>query len=70
MRITVSTPGQKPINITEFKRLSFFERLSSKWFGKAQKIILMTPQNGIQSIEIKEVKEKSEYPNANQSNAI
>ena len=70
MRITVSKPGQKPISITEFKRLSLFGRLSSKWFGKAQKIILLAPPNEIQSIEIKEAREKSEYPNANQSKTI
>lgn len=55
MRITVSRPNGKPISIAEFKRLPLFEKLSTRWFGRAQKLMVIVPQDSVQKIEIKEV---------------
>lgn len=56
MRIVVSKPNKKPISIAEFKKLTLFERLQSRWFGKVQKLMVIVPQDALESIEIKEVK--------------
>lgn len=55
MRITVRRPGEEPISIAEFKKLTWFKRLTSKWFGRAEKVMVIVPQDSVQKIEIKEV---------------
>jgi hypothetical protein len=55
MRITVRRPGEEPISIAEFKKLTWLKRLTSKWFGNAQKLMVIVPQDSVQKIEIKEV---------------
>ena len=55
MRITVRRPGEKPISIAEFKKLSWLKRLTSKWFGRVEKVMVIVPQDSVQKIEIKEV---------------
>jgi hypothetical protein len=57
MRIVVRRPGEAPISIAQFKKLSFAERLKTKWFGCSQKVLVIVPGNNVQKIEIKEVKE-------------
>ena len=55
LKITVKRDGEPPISIAEFRKLSLFERLSSRWFGQAKKIMLLIPEDSVQSLEIKEV---------------
>ncbi len=55
MRITVKKSGTKPISIAEFKKLSWIKRLALKWFGKAEKVMVIVPQDNVQKVEIKEV---------------
>ncbi len=55
MRITVRRPGEEPISIAKFKKLPILERLRHRWFGKAQKLMVIVPQDSVQKIEIKEV---------------
>ena len=55
MRITVRRSGDKPISIAEFKKLSWIKRLTLKWFGKAEKVMVIVPQDNVQKVEIKEV---------------
>lgn len=55
LKITVRRDGEPPISIAEFRKLSLFERLSSRWFGQAKKMILLIPEDSVQSLEIKEV---------------
>ena len=33
MRITVRRPGQEPISIAEFDKLTWMKKLALKWFG-------------------------------------
>ncbi len=33
MRITVRQPGEKPISIAEFNKLTWMKKLALKWFG-------------------------------------
>lgn len=37
LKITVRKNVEEPISIAEFRKLSLFERLSSKWFGQAKR---------------------------------
>ncbi len=55
MRITVRRPGEEPISIAEFKKITWLKRLASKWFGNAQKLMAIVPQDSVEKIEIKEV---------------
>ena len=55
MRITARRLGEKPISIAEFKKLSWLKRLTSKWFGRVEKVMVIVPQDSVQKIEIKEV---------------
>ncbi|MEI3541430.1 MAG: hypothetical protein V8P98_01295 [Acutalibacteraceae bacterium] len=55
LKITVRKDGEPPISIAEFRKLSLFERLSSKWFGQAKKVMLLISEDSVQSLEIKEV---------------
>lgn len=45
MRITVRRPGEEPIGIAEFKNLTWLKRLTSKWFGGAEKVMVIVPQD-------------------------
>lgn len=38
LKINVRRPGEKPISITDFKKLSWFKSLTSKWFGRTLNI--------------------------------
>mgnify|MGYP004472211363 CR=1 FL=1 len=55
LKITVRRDGEPPISIAEFRKLSLFEKLSSRWFGQAKKMMLLIPEDSVQSLEIKEV---------------
>ncbi len=55
MKITVRRSGEEPISIAKFKKLPLLERLRSRWFGNAQKLMVIVPQDSVQKIEIKEV---------------
>ena len=71
LKITVSENGGEPMNIAEFKKLSLLKRLSTKWFGKAQKVMVIVPGDSVQSVEIKEVEVKDgKQQNARKSRAI
>jgi len=63
MKITVSRKGEDPISIAQFKKLSTAGLLFGRWFGKAQQMVVIVPEDTVKSIEIKEVKSR----NANQS---
>lgn len=65
LKITVRRDGEKPISIAEFKKLSWIKKLTSRWFGKIEKIMVIIPENNIQSLEIKEVEKNSEHQYAN-----
>ena len=49
LKITVGKDGEQPISISEFKKLSLLEKLSSRWFGHAQKVMVLIPQDSVQS---------------------
>lgn len=55
MKITVRNSSGESIDIAEFKRLPLVKCLSTKWFGKAKKVMVLIPQDSVQSLEIKEV---------------
>lgn len=55
LKITVRKDGEQPISIAEFKKLPLIERIRSRWFGNAQKLMVIVPQDSVQKIEIKEV---------------
>ena len=55
MRITARRLGEEPISIAKFKKLPLFEKLRHRWFGNAQKLMVIVPQDSVQKIEIKEV---------------
>lgn len=55
LKITVRRDGEPPISIAEFRKLSLFERLSSRWFGQAKKMMVLILEDSVQSLEIKEV---------------
>ncbi len=60
LKITVRKDGEQPVSIAEFKKLSLLEQLSSRWFGHAQKVMVLIPQDSVQSLEIKEVAASSD----------
>ena len=60
LKITVRKAGEQPISIAEFKKLSLLEKLSSRWFGKVQKVMVIIPKDSVQSLEIKEVAASSD----------
>ena len=71
MKITVRNSSGQSLDIAEFKKLSLFKRLSTKWFGKAQKVMVIVPGDSVQSVEIKEVEVKDgKQQNARKSRAI
>ena len=70
IRITVSKPGEKSISIAEFKKLSWIERLASRWFGKIQKVMVLVPEESVQSVEIKEVTENYGRQDADKGKAV
>ena len=55
LKITVRIPGEDPISIAEFKKLSIFERLRHRWFGNVQRLMIIVPQYSVQKVEIWEV---------------
>lgn len=55
LKITVRRDGEEPISIAKFKKLSLLEKLSSRWFGSSQKMMVIIPEGNVQSLEIKEV---------------
>ena len=55
LKITVRKDGEQAISIAEFKKLPLLERMHSRWFGNAQKLMVIVPQDSVQKIEIKEV---------------
>ena len=58
LKITVRQPGEKPISIAEFKRLSLIKRLALKWFGGVEKLVVIVPEKSVQSVEIRETSYK------------
>ena len=55
LKITVSENDGEPMSIAEFKRLPLLKRLSTRWFGKAQKVMVIVPGDSVQSVEITEM---------------
>lgn len=55
LKITVRRDGEPAISVAEFRKLSLFERLSSRLFGQIKKMTLLIPEDSVQSLEIKEV---------------
>lgn len=70
MKITVRRPGQEPISIAEFKKLSLMKRLALKWFGGVEKLMVIVPEKSVQSVEIREEENDEVFGNANQSKTI
>ena len=58
----------EPVNIAEFKTMSLFQRLSSKWFGK---VMVIVPDKTVQSVQSNEAEvENDKTKNARKSKAI
>lgn len=70
MKITVRQPGEKPISIAEFRKVSLIKRLALKWFGGVEKVMVIVPKKSVQSIEIKEEESDEVSGNANQGETI
>ena len=70
MRITVRQPGEKPISIAEFKKVSLIKRLALKWFGGVEKVMVIVPEKSVQSVEIREEKSDEVFGDANQGEPI
>lgn len=70
MRITVRQPGEKPISIAEFKKVSLIKRLALKWFGGVEKLVVIVPEKSVQTVEIREEKSDEVFGDANQSKTI
>ena len=70
MRITVRQPGEKPISIAEFKKVSLIKRLALKWFGGVEKVMVIVPEKSVQSVEISEEKSDEVFGDANQGEPI
>ncbi len=70
MRITVRQPGEKPISIAEFKKVSLIKRLALKWFGGVEKVMVIVPEKSVKSIEIKEEESNESVQDANQGETI
>ena len=70
MKITIRRPGEKPISIAEFKKVSLIKRLALKWFGGVEKVMVIVPEKSVQSIEIKEEESDEVFGDANQGEPI
>lgn len=70
MRITVRQPGEKPISIAEFRKVSLIKRLALKWFGGVEKVMVIVPEKSVQAIEIREEEGDESINYANQSKTI
>ena len=70
MRITVRRPGEKPINIAEFNKLTWMKKLALKWFGGVEKVMVIVPEKSVKSVEIKEEENNETVQDANQGEAI
>ena len=70
MRITVRRPGQEPISIAEFKKVSLIKRLALKWFGGVERVVVIVPEKSVQSVEIREEESNESINDANQSKTI
>lgn len=71
MKITVRNSTGESISIAEFKKLPFFKRLFTRWFGAAQKVMVIVPEDSVQSVEIKEVEVNNDkQQNAHKSRAV
>ncbi len=70
MKITVRRPGQEPISIAEFKKVSLLKRLALKWFGGVEKLVVIVPEKSVQSVEIMEEENDEVFGDANQSKTI
>ena len=56
LKITVKRPGEKPISLAEFKKLPLLERMRSRWFGNAQKLMVIIPQDSVQKSGLQSIK--------------
>ncbi len=70
MKITVRQPGEKPISIAEFKKVSLIKRLALKWFGGVEKLVVIVPEKSVQSVEIREEESDEVFGDANQGETI
>lgn len=70
MRITVRRPGEEPISIAEFNKLTWLKKLALKWFGGVEKVMVIVPEKSVKSIEISEEKSNESIQDANQGEAI
>ena len=70
MRITVRRPGEEPISITEFNKLTWMKKLALKWFGGVEKLVVIVPEKSVKSVEIKEEENNETVQDANQGEAI
>ena len=70
MRITVRQPGEKPISIAEFDRLTWIKKLALKWFGGVEKVMVIVPEKSVQAIEIREEESDEVFGDANQGETI
>ena len=55
IKITVRRPGEEPISIAQFKKLSWIKKLAFRWFDHVEKLMVIVPEDSIQKIEVKEV---------------
>ena len=70
MRITVRRPGEKPISIAEFNKLTWMKKLALKWFGGVEKLVVIVPEKSVQTVEIREETSDESINDANQSKTI
>ena len=70
MKITVRRPGEKPISIAEFNKLTWMKKLALKWFGGVEKVMVIVPEKSVKSVEIKEEESNESVQDANQGEAI
>lgn len=70
LKITVRRPGEKPISIAEFKKLTWMRRLALKWFGGVEKVMVIVPSDSVQSVEIREEGNNAKFENASQNKTI
>ena len=70
MRITVRRPGQEPISIAEFDKLTWMKKLALKWFGGVEKVMVIVPEKSVKSVEIREEESDEVFGDANQGETI
>ena len=70
MRITVRQPGEKPISIAEFSKLTWMKKLALKWFGGVEKVMGIVPEKSVKPVEIKEEENNETVQDANQGEII